>query len=155
MGGGAYPRYRTAEALEFAVDAYFAAKEVDGKAPTMAGLALGLGFMSSSTLRSYEDKGEEYATIITVARTRVEEWKNELLLSGGKATLGVIFDLKNNHGWMDKSEQKVTVGADGSLAALMSQLQGKVLRPTLTASFSDIEDAEFIDAIEDDYSDLI
>jgi len=91
-----------------------------------------------------------------VARTRVEEWKNELLLEGGRATNGVIFDLKNNHGWTDRIEQKTTVEAGGTLADLLASLQGTVLRPTLTQQpESDIEDGVFEEMYEGDFDDLI
>lgn len=153
---GSYPKYRTAKALEDAVNLYFETKTEAGKPFTMAGLALSLGFSSARTLRTYEERGEAYADIIEVARTRVEEWKNELLLEGGRATNGVIFDLKNNHGWSDRIEQKTTVEAGGTLADLLASLQGTVLRPTLNHQHDeDIEDGVFEEVCESDLDDII
>lgn len=151
--GGSYPRYRTAKALEDAVELYFETKknEKEGGAHlTMAGLALSLGFKSVASLKRYEASGEEYADVIEVARTRVEEYKNVLLLDGGRQTNGVIFDLKNHHGYSDKIEQKTTVEAGGTLADLLAALQGTVLRPILDhqPDNNDIEDGEFYDVNE-------
>jgi DNA-packaging protein gp3 len=148
--GGHYPRYRSAEALEFAITAFFEMKKEQGLPPTMPGLALALGFKSTASLKNYEEKGEDYADIIETARTQVEEWKNEMLLTSTHAQ-GVIFDLKNNHGWADKMDKKVMVEAGDTLSQLLQALQGTVLRPTIESNVSnqqyggpdEIEDAEY------------
>jgi len=150
---GFYPLYQSAEAMEFAVNAYFIRLEEEKRPPTLAGLALALGFKSTKSLKVYEDKGEDYSHIVEVARTRVEEWKNELLLKGGTQTSGVIFDLKNNHGWAEKSQSTQTVETGDTLSQLLLALQGKVLRPSLEGkSMPDttqaIEDAEFAEYTE-------
>lgn len=154
---GFYPMYKSAEAMEFAIDAYFARIEEEQRPPTLAGLALALGFKSTKSLKAYEDKGEDYSQVVEVARTRVEEWKNELLLKGGSQTSGVIFDLKNNHGWAEKSQSTQTVETGDTLSQLLLALQGKVLRPTIEGrsmpdNSPDIEDgvyAEFTEEPED------
>jgi len=127
---GFYPVYRSVEAIEFAINAYFALIAEEKRPPTLAGLALALGFKSTKTLKAYEDKGEEYAHVVEVARTRIEEWKNELLLKSS-APAGVIFDLKNNHGWAEKTQSTQTVETGDTLSQLLLALQGKVLRPPL------------------------
>lgn len=149
MGGapntrGAYPLYRTADALEYAVNAYFGLKIEQEKPPTMAGLALALGFKSAKSLKDYENRGEAYSDILEVARTRMEEWKNELLLEGGKSSAGVIFDLKNNHGWSEKAEQRTTLETGDTLSQLLFALQGTVLRPAIDRA-GEIEDADYRD----------
>lgn len=131
QGQGMKPLYETAEEMNYAIDLYFRVIEEENRPPTMAGLSLALGFKSTSALRRYEMKGEDFATIIEVARTRVEEWKNELLLTKEKQCNGVIFDLKNNHGWMDRMEQTTVVQAGNTLTDLLLSIQGNVLRPTL------------------------
>jgi len=152
MGQGALHKYRTAEALEFAVNQYFDKKIEEGRHFTIAGLALSLGFRSSSRLKAYEERGEEFAEVIEVARTRIEEDKNDLLLEGGRATNGVIFDLKNNHGWKERSETTTTHEAGSSLAELVLALQGNVLRPKLVEYAPDLNavidfDGEFEELI--------
>ena len=155
-GGGHYPRYRTAEAMEYAINLYFAKKTEEGRPFTMAGLALSIGFRSAKTLKDYEERGEDYASVIEIARSRVEEWKNELLLEGGRATNGVIFDLKNNHGWTDRVETKTTHEVGGTLADLVLALQGKVLRPNLINQPDDeIEGVFFEENYEGSIEDLI
>ena len=150
-GGGYLPRYPSAEALEFAIDTYFEGQYENHRPPTMAGLALALGFKSVAALKNYEQKGEEYAELVETARTQVEAWKNELLLSAS-APQGVIFDLKNNHGWSDKISQETTITPSDTLTELLKALQGKVLRPVLDETiphrpidFDSIEDADYRD----------
>lgn len=163
-----YPLYRSADALEYAVSAYFTLKEEQGKPPTMAGMALALGFRSSRSFREYEEQGEEYADIIESARTKMEEWKNEALLEGKCPTSGVIFDLKNNHQWKERVENNTTVDSSDTLLGLLNTLQGTVLRPELPSQEDytapePIEEAEFYHAYEeedeptddDDYDDII
>ena len=143
-GPRAYPLFRSAEALEFAINAYFDLKEEQGLPPTMAGLALSLGFKSTRTVREYEERGEEYAEIVETARTRMEEWKNEVLLTGKCAAAGVIFDLKNNHSWKERLENNTTVEAPDTLLGLFNTLQGTVLRPELPSQ-EDYQSPEVIE----------
>jgi hypothetical protein len=151
---GFYPMYQSAEAMEFAIDAYFIRIEEEKRPPTLAGLALALGFKSTKSLKAYEDKGDDYAHVVEVARTRVEEWKNELLLKGGTQTSGVIFDLKNNHGWAEKTQSTQTMETGDTLSQLLLALQGKVLRPALEGksmpeTAQSIEDAEYAEFTEE------
>lgn len=129
MDAGFLPKFQTAEAMEEAIEVYFKYVEENERPPTMAGLALALGFKSVGTLKNYEKRGEDFAYIIEVARTRIEDWKNTLLLRAEKTVNGIIFDLKNNHGWADKIEQTTIHQAGNSLAELLTALQGNVLRP--------------------------
>lgn len=78
---------------------------------TITGLA---NFLETSreTLINYENK-EEYFDTIKAAKDRVENYWEELLI-GSNAT-GPIFNLKNNYGWKDKSEQEIS-NPDGSLS---------------------------------------
>ena len=149
-GPRTYPLYRSAEALEYAVNEYFELKESQGKPPTMAGLALSLGFKSTKTLKEYEEMGEEFSDIVETARTMMEEWKNEVLLNGTCSAAGVIFDLKNNHSWKERVENNTTVDTTDTLMGLMNTLQGQVLRPELPpqdayASPEPITEAEFVE----------
>ncbi len=69
--------------------------------PTVCGLALCLG-TTRVTLKEYENNGV-YASTIKEAKNLIESYKNQLLLDKDRP-VGVIFDLKNNHGWIDKVE---------------------------------------------------
>lgn len=131
-GSGLLPRFQTAEEIEAAIETYFEYVTEEGTPPTMAGLTLALGFKSVNALKNYEQKGEDFAFVIEVARTRIEDWKNRQLLRHDiKQVQGYIFDLKNNHGWADKIEQKTTHEVGGTLAELLVALQGSVLKPVV------------------------
>ena len=68
---------------------------------TMSGLARYLG-VDRGTILSYSKQDEYYSTI-RAAKSKIEEDIETRLLEGKNAT-GAIFALKNNHGWVDKSE---------------------------------------------------
>lgn len=88
---------------------------------TITGLA---NFLETSreTLINYENK-EEFFDTIKAAKDRVENYWEELLI-GSNAT-GPIFNLKNNYGWKDKTEQDITTGGDKINTALVEFLDAK------------------------------
>ena len=79
MAGKGNPRrWRSAKALQAAVDAYFNECSEKGRVPSVAGLALALGYMSRQALERYTDRendnnSDEYVVIITRAKMRIEE----------------------------------------------------------------------------------
>jgi len=89
--------FETPEELKQKVDEYFDSTD----RPTLAGLALKLGFESRQTLYNYEERGG-FLDIIKNARMRVEAIYEERLIYEQNQT-GVIFSLKNM-GWKDKTE---------------------------------------------------
>lgn len=116
--GGRPLLFKTPEALQTAVDEYFTycdnrTREVfveklgetiviSNPAPyTMAGLARSLG-MDRRSLIEYAKRDKFFPTIKD-ARQRVEEY-NENQLHEGRNAAGVIFNLKNNFGWIDESK---------------------------------------------------
>lgn len=94
--------FKTPEELENAVNQYFAECEVKEKPKTMSGLALALG-IDRRTLVNYSDK-EDYFPTIKKARQIVEQQNEEMLVSGKGSATGIIFNMKNNFGWVDKTE---------------------------------------------------
>lgn len=74
---------------------------------TVIGLARHLGFKSRNSLLHYEGK-PEFADILLDARLRIEEQRNEQLIDKSGIPGGIIFDLKNNHGWRDESSVEVS-----------------------------------------------
>lgn len=84
-------------------DGYFADREAAGKPPTMAGLCYALGFSDRHALAEYE-KYDGFSATVKRLRLRVEQDRNEKLILKESFTPGLIFDLKNNHGWVDKQE---------------------------------------------------
>lgn len=67
---------------------------------TITGLAIALG-TNRSTLINYEDK-EEYFDTIKNAKEKIHNFTEERLYDAHPAA--VIFNLKNNYGWKDKTE---------------------------------------------------
>jgi hypothetical protein len=111
--------YKDAAALDRAVKSYFKAckptkvLDADGnqvmdkgfplweqKPPTITGLSLHLGFKDRYSFYEYMKRGDDFATILTRAKTMIEEF-HERALSGKDRCTGSIFFLKN-HGWIDE-----------------------------------------------------
>jgi|TARA_R110000851_G_scaffold59523_2_gene137743 hypothetical protein len=78
--------------------------------PTMSGLAMALN-VSRQTLVNYSYK-EEYFDTIRKARDIVQTTLEQRLY--GNNVTGLIFNLKNNFGWADKSDVAIT-SPDGSM----------------------------------------
>lgn len=69
--------------------------------PSITGLCQHLG-ISRETWNNYESKGELLDTI-KMAKERIEKYNVEQLYRKDQVT-GIIFNLKNNFGWVDKQE---------------------------------------------------
>ena len=84
---------------------------------TVMGLALALGFSSRQTLKNYEKEGHhkdiEEEEKILIARTikkaklRIEIFLEQNLITG-KQVAGTIFNLKNNFGWVNRTDKNRT-----------------------------------------------
>tara|TARA_R110000803_G_scaffold135799_3_gene202733 strand:+ start:3321 stop:3812 length:492 start_codon:yes stop_codon:yes gene_type:complete len=76
--------------------------------PTVTGLAIALD-LTRKGLLDYEIKGE-FCDTVKKAKARVEEYIEQHMY--GQSVAGGIFNLKNNFGWVDKTEvdSKVTPG---------------------------------------------
>jgi hypothetical protein len=72
---------------------------------TISGLAEWLG-TTRRTLLDYEQRfpESEITHTIKAAKAKCERYAEEQLFFGGNAT-GVIFNLKNNYSWVDRTEQ--------------------------------------------------
>jgi hypothetical protein len=114
MPAGRPPLYETPEQMEGIIESYFESVSwtddngITHCQPTMSGLAIELG-MDRRSLVNYSHK-EEFFPTIKKARSRVEKALEDHLYSGQVA--GVIFNLKNNFDWKDKTETAHT-GPDG------------------------------------------
>ena len=109
MAGKGNPRrWRSAKALQAAVDAYFEECSENGRVPSVAGLALALGFMSRQALarytdRMHEENNDDYVVIVTSAKTRIEE-ANIQLAYNKEASAGARFMLQNGFNYSEKQE---------------------------------------------------
>jgi hypothetical protein len=108
---GQPPIFKSAKELEEKIDEFFLSDDAfliettgdDEKrtfAPTMAGLALHLN-VDRKTIVNYSHK-EEFFPTIKKARLRIEAHLEKKLY--GNNVTGLIFNLKNNFDWKDKSE---------------------------------------------------
>jgi hypothetical protein len=70
--------------------------------PTMAGLALHLGFASRQSLYDYLERDNAVSYVIQKAMLALEDF-HERRLSGSQQCVGSIFWLKNR-GWVDRTE---------------------------------------------------
>ncbi|WP_050697603.1 terminase small subunit [Anaeromassilibacillus senegalensis] len=117
-------KYKTAEELQKAIDAYFLACEgellrdddgnpvlnkwgapvmVGQKPPTVTGLALALGFTSRQALLNYQGR-KAFVDTVMRAKSRCEAYAEERLYDRDGA-MGAKFSLINNFkGWRDKPE---------------------------------------------------
>lgn len=114
MPAGRPAKYKTAEEMQEVIDHYFEHDAFvdmgDAKmyAPTVSGLALALG-MSRQAILDYAEK-DEFVDTIKAAKLKIEVALEQRLY--GQSVTGTIFNLKNNFGWKDKTEQEHT-GANG------------------------------------------
>lgn len=117
-------KFDTVEQMQAVIDEYFVycdskTKEVhteklgdmimpDPEPYTMSGLALALGFDSRQSLLNYEsrkdDKGQDFLDTIKRARMKVESDLDRRLNHRDTFTPGLIFNLKNNFNYKDKTE---------------------------------------------------
>lgn len=101
MAGGRPLKWTKKEEIEPLIEKYFKDCDDNKKPYTVTGLAYAMD-TSRSTLMDYQGKGEFYNTI-KKAKDKCELYAEEKLHSGGSVA-GVIFSMKNNYDWKDKSE---------------------------------------------------
>jgi len=117
MARGRPRKYKSAKEMQDRIDQYFAECDEQGRPYTITGLALALG-MDRQRLLNYSADDEFYDTI-KKAKVKCECYAEERLFQGGNVA-GVIFNLKNNYGWRDKTEQEINVNV--SLADALREL---------------------------------
>lgn len=100
------PKYHTARELSQEIEKYFETDEI----PTLAGLAVFLGFCDRQSLYDQGKRGEEYSCVIKNTRTRLEAFHERGLY--GRSPAGHIFWLKNHAGYVDAQSVSMS-GADG------------------------------------------
>lgn len=93
--------FQSPKAFAAKADEYFATCE---NKPTLAGLCLFMGFCDKQSFSNYETYGPEFSLTVKKAQMRIELDRHERLIDKNRFTPGVIFDLKNNHGWKDQQD---------------------------------------------------
>ncbi len=87
---------------------------------SMTGLALHLG-VTRKTLANYS-KTDRVGHLIEMAKLRCENLLEERMIQGVPPT-GMIFTLKNNYGWVDKTEVDQNIKGTVSLTSLFDKAQ--------------------------------
>lgn len=118
MPAGRPPAFETAAEMQVEIDAYFNDCVTRGKPPTIAGISYFLGFDDRDSFSAYGAK-DEFSRTVKGARLRIEQDRSEKLLGKDTFTPGLIFDLKNNHGWKDKT---ALVGGDEDDAPIQAAI---------------------------------
>lgn len=111
--------FSDAKAFEDAAEDYFDQLAPD-RMPTLAGLCLHMGFHDKESFGHYATYGDDFSRTVKRARLRIEEDRNQRLAN--PACTGVIFDLKHNHGWRDKSEVELS-GPDGEPIKTVTRIE--------------------------------
>lgn len=112
-------KYETPEDMQIIIDEYFNDCIEEEEVPTVTGLGYYLG-MSRQDILNYEnclengrlkncseDAKRGFVDTIKDAKRRIEAGYEQTLFKQGK-TIGAIFTLKNNCGWVDKQEVEQT-----------------------------------------------
>lgn len=120
---GGRPRlFQSSEAFAAKADEYFAACE---NKPTLAGLCVFMGFCDKDSFSHYATYGDEFSRTIKKVQLRIEADRHNRLIGKDTFTPGVIFDLKNNHGWVDKQEVSMTVTHEDRLDRVRERMNGR------------------------------
>ena len=84
------------------------------------GLVEACDFEDRQSLINYAGYSKEFLAIVKKAKQKVENYIEERLMLGHNVA-GLIFNLKNNFGWVDKQEIDQTIKGDISLTAILSE----------------------------------
>ena len=108
---GGRPRvYTDPEVFAARVQAYFDSLEENNKRPTFAGISYFLGFEDRESFTNYANL-DGFSRTVKQARLLIEDDRWQSLIDKNAFTPGLIFDLKNNHGWKDKTEQDINLSS--------------------------------------------
>ncbi len=103
--------------LQSKIDSYFEKAKKKKTPLSLTGLALHLG-CTRLNITDYS-KTDEYGSALSEAKLRCENSLEEKMISGSPPT-GLIFILKNNYGWKDRTEVDATIKGTLSLSALFA-----------------------------------
>jgi predicted transcriptional regulator len=116
--GGRPLKYKTVEELEKKINEYFEMCDNKQLHYTITGLALYLD-VDRRTITDYAHK-EMFSPTIKKAKLKVENYLENNLF--GNNVTGVIFNLKNNFGWKDKTEQDINANIEIAMDKNLKEL---------------------------------
>jgi len=129
---GGRPRlFQSPEAFEAKANAYFA-QITSEERPTLAGLCFFMGFCDKDSFSNYATYGEEFSRTIKRTQLRIEADRHNRLIGKDTFTPGVIFDLKNNHGWVDRQEVAIGVLHEDRLDRIRGKINDRREQSTTT-----------------------
>ena len=103
------PDLREPKQIIQACDTYFSLCKQDNQKPTMSGLAMALGTDRRTLLKWYNGESRVYNREIIQQYFNLLETFDELMLKDGKINpVGGLFIMKNNYGYTDKTELKIS-----------------------------------------------
>lgn len=105
MPAGRPLKFKSSEELQEKIQSYFDECKQNRRPLTITGLALALD-TTRDLLLDYEEK-DEYSDTIKKAKLFIHNFAEERLFGDGNKT-GIIFNLKNNWNWKDKTETDIT-----------------------------------------------
>ena len=114
-------KWTTPEELQKDIDKYFEECEKNKEPLTITGLALALDTYRE-VLLDYQER-DEFSDTIKKAKQRIENFAEKKLYDKDVPTTGVIFNLKNNYGWVDRQEVDSKVNL--SYEEALKQVAGK------------------------------
>ena len=103
------PRKYTPSQAQKLIDGFFNHCDHAEKPYTVTGLAVALD-TSRQSLCEWVERGDELGAVVERAKTRVEHYLEELLLTA-RNPVGTIFALKN-HGWSDRQQLEASGNLD-------------------------------------------
>lgn len=106
------------------ISSYFKSLEVNNTPPTVSGLGLFLN-MSRYQLKTFP-QSHPFAPFIKKALQYIEEYAERQLFEP-KPPTGVMFSLKNNFDWQDKTEIQLT--HNKSMAEIIEELNNNNMSP--------------------------
>lgn len=107
---GRPPKWTTPEELQKDIDKYFDECKKTGEPLTITGLALALD-SCREVLINYQGK-DGFTDTIKKAKLKIENFAEKQLYNKDVPTTGVIFNLKNNYGWVDRQELDANVNGE-------------------------------------------
>ena len=110
-------------------DVAFGKERIIYKPYTITGLCVYLD-ITRETLNEYS-KQVEHSDTIKRARLKIEQWVEEHSLTGDVNPAAAIFNLKNNFGWVDKSEIQQTGNITLTKGVDLNQLSTDELKQML------------------------
>jgi hypothetical protein len=110
MKVGRPAKWNSPEELSELIEAYFIDCKEREEPPMITEMCVFLD-TTRETLLDYQSK-EGFSDTIKRAKTRCEAAVEKGILLGKMNATAGIFNLKNNYGWKDKTEQDITTGGE-------------------------------------------